>query len=248
MNIVESINSVGPLSCVYFATMSLGVIYALILLIGAEAGQVHGDLSPGGDFHVEGDFHGEGDLHGLSLSPVALAGFVTAFGAFGLITEAVLGAAAAVWLSLLIAVSGGVLVGGISQLVFYNFIVKSQGSSEVTRQDVLGATAEVLTPIPAGRVGEIAFVAQGARVVMTARGAVGQAIARGTVVWVIDQVGSVAMVMPIDTLPESELPGQLVSDLDVPLAAEVEPEPAPPAARERPDGGRSAGAGDTGAG
>lgn len=200
MEIIESINAVGPLACVYFATMSLGVIYALVLLLGGETG--HPDL----DLSVDAGPHVEGSWHGMSLSPVALAGFVTAFGAFGLITEAILGPGTSVGLSLLVALIGGLVVGGLSQVLFYSFIVKSQGSSEVTRRDVVGATGEVLTPIPAGGLGEVAFVAQGARVVMTARGAQGEAIGRGSVVWIVDQVGSVALVVPVDELPGRALP------------------------------------------
>lgn len=200
MDIIESINAVGPLACVYFATMSLGVLYALVLLLGGEMGHAEMDLS------VDAGPHAEGSWHGMSLSPVALAGFVTAFGAFGLITEAILGPGTSVGLSLLVALIGGLVVGGLSQIVFYSFIVKSQGSSEVTRRDVVGATGEVLTPIPAGGLGEVAFVAQGARVVMTARGAQGEAIGRGSVVWIVDQVGSVALVVPVDAPPVRALP------------------------------------------
>ena len=120
------------------------------------------------------------------------AGFVTAFGAFGTLALNLFSTSARS--SLLWAALGGLVVGLASHLVFYYAFIKPQGSSEMTIRDVLGARAEVITPIPAGGLGEIAFVAQGARVTMSARSADGGALARGVTVLVDDRVGSVAIV------------------------------------------------------
>jgi hypothetical protein len=59
-----------------------------------------------------------------------------------------------------------------------------------------GMLAEVITPIPVGSVGEIAFVSQGGRVTYTAQSATGEAIPRGTTVMIEKVIGGVAMVHP----------------------------------------------------
>lgn len=199
MDLAGSILDIGSLNCVYFAMLAVGVMYALVILITGGmhdfGGDVHLDLNTGGHFDLSGGDAMSGSVDVTNVSPVTLAGFVTAFGAFGLIAQSLFntsGAASLVWASV-----GGVLVGLVSHLAFIYFFIKPQGSSEVTRADVVGATAEVITPIPSGNVGEIALVAQGARVTMMARGRAQGAIARGTVVRIQDVVGSVAMVEPL---------------------------------------------------
>jgi membrane protein implicated in regulation of membrane protease activity len=187
--------TLGALQCVYLAMLAVGFMYALAILVGGEIHDlgVHVDLP--GHFDLGGDFlHGEVGI--MSLSPITIAGFVTAFGAFGLIGPGLFGASGGA--SLVWATLGGVVVGLAGHLVFIYVFVKPQGSSEVTKIDLVGATAEVITPIPEGRVGEIAVVAQGARFTMTARSADKTALARGTPVVVADVVGSVAMVRPRD--------------------------------------------------
>ncbi|MEK6574117.1 MAG: hypothetical protein AABZ58_07350, partial [Chloroflexota bacterium] len=123
--------------------------------------------------------------------------FVTAFGAFGLIGQWLSNGSAA-W-GLASAVGGGVVVAVIAHLAFTFFLIKPQGSSEVTMRDVLGAVAEVMTPIPADSVGEIALVAQGGRVTYPAKSVTGQAISRNTTVIVERMVGGIAFVRPQDT-------------------------------------------------
>jgi membrane protein implicated in regulation of membrane protease activity len=175
--------------------LGIGVVYATVILIGG--GLSHLDL-PGIDFHP-GDAHsGEIDLGGEvkmpSLSPIAIASFVTAFGAFGLIGQWLFNSSP-VW-SLASATIGGLTVAVLAHLAFTYFLIKPQGSSEVTMKDVVGAAAEVITPIPADSVGEVALVAQGGRVTYPAKSATGQAINRNTTVVVERMVGGIAFVRP----------------------------------------------------
>jgi hypothetical protein len=156
------------------------------------------DLDADFDFDV-GDVDGGHDL--ATLSPMAIAGFVTGFGASGVIARSTFEASSGV--SLLAAVLGGALIGLVAQVVFIYVFIKPQGSSEYTRRDIVGNVGEVITPIPAGNVGEVAVVAQGARVTLTARAADGSAVARGSLVRVSDQVGSVVLVVPVSQAGES---------------------------------------------
>lgn len=189
----------SSLTCVYFAMLSIGVMYALVILVGGHdfdmGADVDIDLSGvdmGAD--VGADF-GDGAIDMVNISPVTIAGFVTGFGSFGLISQGLFEVSAG--LSLVAASVGGLLVGLVSHLAFIYFFIKPQGSSEITRADIVGATGDVITPIPSTSVGEIALVARGSRVTMTARSAAGTAIARGTVIRVQDLVGSVALVEPL---------------------------------------------------
>ncbi len=191
------------LDCVYFAAMAAGVLYALIVLLGGVAGDMDLSVDLDADLGVDiGDLSGDHDL--AALSPMAIAGFITGFGASGVVARSMLEASAGG--SLLAAVVGGGLVGLVAQLIFVYVFIKPQGSSEYTRADIVGTTAEVITPIPVGSVGEVALVAQGARVALTARSLHGDAIARGSVVVVRDQVGSVVAVEPLGREKESTNP------------------------------------------
>jgi hypothetical protein len=196
--------TVGALDCLYFALLGIGFLYALIILI---IGGVH-EVVSAIDVHLPTDLHLPVDLghagpsvdHGEvgvpSLSPITLASFITAFGAFGLVATQLFDQSARA--SLVWAALGGLVVAAIAHFAFGYFLIAPQGSSTVTARDIIGATAEVITPIPAHGVGEIAFVAQGGRVTSTARSLDGSAIGRGTTVVIDNLVGNVALVRPKD--------------------------------------------------
>ena len=195
------LNSPG-LTLLYLALLGVGIIYAVIILIGGGLSNLH---IPGIDLNIGG--HEIGPVHvdvgGVvdhpevnvpSLSPVTIASFVTAFGAFGLIALGLFDTSAQ-W-SLAWAGGGGLVVALIAHFAFGYFLIAPQGSSEVKLRDIVGAVAEVITPIPADSVGEVAFVAQGGRITYTAKSATGQLIARGTTVVIEKVVGSIAVVRP----------------------------------------------------
>jgi len=195
------LNSLG-LTVLYLALLGIGIIYAVIILVGGALHDVH---LPGVDVQVGG--HEIGPVHVdvggsvdhpevkvPSLSPVTIASFVTAFGAFGLIALGLFDTTAR-W-SLAWAAAGGLVVAVIAHFAFGYLLIAPQGSSEVKLRDIVGAIAEVTTPIPADSVGEVAFVAQGGRMTYTAKSAGGASIARGTTVVVEKVVGGVAVVRP----------------------------------------------------
>jgi hypothetical protein len=196
--------NVGALDCLYFTLLGIGFVYALIVLITGGLHEVAGAI----DVHLPADLHLPGDLGGAgpsldhgevgvpSLSPITIASFITAFGAFGLVATQLFYQSART--SLIWAAVGGLVVAVIAHFAFGYFLIAPQGSSEVTARDIIGATAEVITPIPAHSVGEIAFVAQGARVTSSARSVDGSPIERGTTVIIDSLVGNVAFVRPKD--------------------------------------------------
>jgi len=201
----------STLHCIYFALLGVGIIYALIILITGGLHEVDvpgldidvGDIDIGGHHlpevpvHVDFDHapsfdHGDVDIP--SLSPVTIASFVTAFGSFGLLAVYLFNVSDR--FSLLWAGGGGLVVAIIAHFAFGYFLIAPQGSSEVTARDVIGLTAEVITPIPADGVGQIAFVAQGRRVTSSARSAGGVPVPTGMLVSIQSFTGSAAVVHP----------------------------------------------------
>jgi len=207
--LLSLIASLNGLNCLYFALLLVGGLYATIILFTGALHDInlpHVGLDLGGPAHVDiggGDvgpaveIGDTGTVHVPSLSPITVASFVTAFGAFGIIATQLLGTSAA--LSLLWAAGGGLIVAILAHFAFGYFLIAPQGSSEVRQSDVIGATAEVITPIPAGHVGEIALIAQGGRVTYSARSVTGEEIPRGQAVVVENLLSNVALVRPVET-------------------------------------------------
>ena len=201
----------STLHCIYFALLGVGVIYALIILITGGLHEIDvpgldidvGDIDIGGHHLPEIPVHldldhapsfDHGEVGVPSLSPVTIASFVTSFGSFGLIAVYLFNVPDKI--SLLWASGGGLMVAVIAHFAFGYFLIAPQGSSEVTARDIIGLTAEVITPIPTDGVGQIAFVAQGRRVTFSARSAGGASVPKGTFVLIQSFTGSVAVVRP----------------------------------------------------
>lgn len=197
----------ATVNTLYFVLITLGMIYALFILITGQLG-TDGDMGGhggghGGEFDLDLDtdfnLHGHsGDsIDGLSpISPLTIATFITAFGATGLVTTNLFSVSDRG--SILWATLGGVLFSIMTYLGFTYLLIKPQGSSEVRISEMAGTQAEVLTPIPADGLGEIAFVAQGGRVTFSARSLHKTDISRGMTVLITRVVGSVAFVEPVD--------------------------------------------------
>ena len=124
-----------------------------------------------------------------------MASFATGFGAAGIIST--LGFGATLFVSLIWATLGGLLLGGAMQFFFGAILLRSQGSSEVQISKLEGTMAEVTVPIPEGSNGQIAFVAQGRRVTFVARDVGNGAIPRGRQVEIVRVVGGTAVVREI---------------------------------------------------
>jgi hypothetical protein len=193
------------ISVLYLTLLGIGVIYAIFILI---VGAFHDIHIPGFEVHVGAHTLGPVDLHAApdaqlsdvshpsvkipSLSPITIACFVTAFGAFGLISLGLFEVSARI--SLVWAIIGGLVFAVLAHFAFGYFLIAPQGSSEIHLRDLIGTLAEVITPIPADSVGEVAFVAQGGRVTYTAKSSNGTPIVRGATVVIDKVIGGVAIV------------------------------------------------------
>ena len=166
--------SLGLLNWVYLALLSIGFIFTLFTLLGQGIGDI-GALDVDLDAGDVPSFD-QGEVGLSSISPMSIASFVTAFGAFGLISTQLFDASAGT--SLIFAVAGGLAVGLFAQLLFI-FVFSPQTSSLRTQKDVIGSSAEVTTPIPANGVGQIALVARGVRATYSARSRTGETFEQG---------------------------------------------------------------------
>lgn len=186
----EISQSLGLLNVVYLVLLGIGFIYALLTLLGQGVGEldINLDLDAG---DVPSFDHGEVGL--ASISPMSIASFVTAFGAFGLISSQLFDASSGT--SLVFAAGGGLAVGVVAQLIFI-YVFSPQTSSLRTQQELVQSTAEVITPIPDGGLGQIALVARGTRVTYSARTTPGLTFNQGDLVRIVELVGGVAIVEP----------------------------------------------------
>lgn len=212
---MEAFLSTLGLTVIYLALLGVGIIYAAVILLGGAAHNFHlpGFHLPGVDLHVGthdipihidtthvdtgpgADFSVDHPKVGLpSLSPITVSSFVTAFGGFGLIALGLLNSSPQ-W-SLAWAAGGGLVLAIIAHFAFGYFLIAPQGSSDVRLSDIVGAVGEVVTPIPAASVGEVAFVAQGGRVSYPAKSAAGVDIPRGTTVVIEKMISGVVVVRP----------------------------------------------------
>jgi membrane protein implicated in regulation of membrane protease activity len=203
------------LTTAYIALSILGCGYVLIALLLGHGGDHGGhgghDAHAGHDAHhgghsddmhygVKGEGHGAAsagggaasDFHFPFFSPLALATLFGALGAWGLIVQQGFGASDSV--SLTIAVPAAVVTAYLVTYAGWRLVTGSQGSSQIRNTDLQGADAEVITPIPAGGIGEVAAMVGGQRFSGPAREADGKEIPRGAHVRVKIMLGGTFVV------------------------------------------------------
>lgn len=173
----------------YVALFVLGVAYALLTgLLGWI-----GDIGGGGDVHVDASGHLDAG-HAHPLSGTVIASFVTGFGGGGILAHYVfhLGLVA----GSLAATVAGVALGASAFFTLELLFRHTEAGSEFAASEAEGAEAEVITGIPPGGTGEVAYLVHGARQASPARSADGSAIAKGRAVVIEKVMGSTLRVRP----------------------------------------------------
>jgi membrane protein implicated in regulation of membrane protease activity len=173
---------------VYLFCLIVGFVFVLGSAVLGHLGGDHGHVGGSGG-HAEAGADSS-DAPGVSLfSPIVMAAFVAAFGAFGLILsqfEATKPPAISAGLSVIGAlVVAGALVGLLRKVVR-----AADSSSESRVATLVGQVATVITPVPAGGVGEIAYVQAGTRYTAPAREEGGAPIGAGSEVRITRVIGS----------------------------------------------------------
>lgn len=157
-----------------------------IVLAIAGCGYVLVALALGQVF--DADSGADGDFQFPLLSPSGVATLAGSLGAFGLIAK--FGLDLADWASLLVALPLAVLFSYAATYAAWRVLVGSSTTSTIAADDLTGADAEVITPIPAGGVGEAAAFVKGQRYTAPAREIDGLEVPRGAVVSVVRLTGS----------------------------------------------------------
>jgi membrane protein implicated in regulation of membrane protease activity len=171
---------------------------------GVDAGHAGHDA---GGHDASGDVaygHGEGGgtaaahdfaapvFHFPFFSPLAISALFAFIGAYGLIARHAFGLpdmrSLALAVPLALATAYGVTY------VAWTLLKGSRGTSTIRLQSLRGARAEVITPIPAGGIGEVAALVDGERYNSPAREADGREVPRGAQVVVQEMVGTTLVV------------------------------------------------------
>jgi amino acid transporter len=176
---------------VYAVCLGVGLLFTIVSAFmshvfgGHDVGHdAHSELGTGG--HAEAGYN----MPGFSpFSPTVIASFVTAFGGFGMIFSKI-ESTKNPWISAPLAVLSGLLIAAGVFWMFHQLFSKTQSSSESQVTALIGATATVITPIPAHGVGEIAYVDNGTRYTAPARVVTGVALPTGQTVTISKIVGS----------------------------------------------------------
>jgi len=184
------------LSLVYLTCFGIGLLFTFVTAFishhfGAGHSHIefsHGMHTDGAHGHAEAD--SSHDMPGFSVvSPVVITSFVTAFGGFGMMLCKI-PATESAWLSAPLSVLGGLGVAAGVLWLFRAIFRHTQASSESRVATLPGLSAMIITPIPAGGVGEIAYVQAGSRYTAPARGEKGTAISNGTTVKITRVLGT----------------------------------------------------------
>ncbi len=177
---------------IYAICFGVGLLFALLSAIFGHVGHgsdVDVDASHGGDIHAHAEAgFGSHDMPGFEpVGPTTIATFVTAFGGFGMIFNQ---SDALHHYSSVLAGGGALAVATLVAWMFMLIFRWAQGSSEGRVAEVTGLTATVITPIPSGAVGEIAYVQGGSRYSAPARTEGGLAFPSGSTVKIVRVVGT----------------------------------------------------------
>lgn len=196
-----------PLQTAYIVCLLVGIFYGLFAGVfssfGGGNGGHAGDAGHGGDAmgHTDaevaqmGHEPGAADsgMHMSPFSPVIVCIFLVAFGGVGLATMQFFHWQYA---SLAVAAPSGFVMAAITFSIFEKFFSVTQGSSEPAQREMIGKEAEVITPIPADGLGEVAYVRRGARFTAPARSETGTPIAGHAAVTVSRIIGNTFYVRP----------------------------------------------------
>ena len=174
---------------IYLFCLVVGLAFTLLSVALGHFFGGHGDHVGGSGGHAEAGADSS-DMPGISIfSPTIIAAFVTAFGGFGIIFTEIPATGKAV-ISAPLSIVAAFAVAGCLYKFLGMLFSHTQGSSESHVAELVGAEANVITPIPANGVGEIAYVVRGTRYTAPARVESGGAVANGKSVKIKRIVGT----------------------------------------------------------
>ncbi|MEK7466670.1 MAG: NfeD family protein [Planctomycetota bacterium] len=182
------------LSWAYTFSLTVGTGYTVIAFFLGHVGGGHDgghDTGHGGD---GGHDSGDHSLHFPLFSPIAIAIFLTAFGAGGMIGQEVLKDRHPAFSLAIAAVSGVVFAALIASAMAFIF-KKTIATSHARESEILGIEAQIAITIPAGGTGKISYEVAGSRFSAPARAMSGSEIPQGTTVVIRERDGQVFIVV-----------------------------------------------------
>jgi hypothetical protein len=196
---------------IFVGCLAFGVAFSVLSVIFGSHGGDHGG------FHHAGGVDGHSGVdHADSPSPfnpLVISSAITAFGAVGIIAKTGFHLG-----DLLSTVFGLGFAGAIGTAIFFGivkFMYGSQSNSVFSMDDLVDTEAEVITPIPANGVGEIAYVINGIRYNLSARSYLSEDIPRNSTVIIREISGNAALVqkkIDLDDLGLYDIQDELKGD------------------------------------
>ncbi len=174
---------------IYAVCLIFGLLFtAVSALMGHSfGGHEAGHVGTGG--HAESGFDQSG-VPGISFfSPTVLACFITAFGGLGILFSQIK-ATESIWISAPLSTAGAIGIAFSALWIFNSVFSRSQSSSESRVGSLVGQAASIVTPIPEGGVGEIAYVQGSTRYTAPARSEGGSAVGSGQTVKITRVIGT----------------------------------------------------------
>jgi len=198
----------GVVAYLYLASLAVGFLLALITVLAGDIFGGESDVSLDHDVDIGLDADHDvglgGDIDhaelgaGVTVSPLSLpviASFLTFFGGTGLVADQGMG------LPPLVSVPVASVVGlGVAAIAFVGLaklFIATQGTAHGRAAEMVGLEAEVITPIPADGIGEIAFNFKGSHRTQGARSENGEDIAKHAMVKISRVVGGTCYVRPL---------------------------------------------------
>ena len=201
----------GVVAYLYLASLVVGFLLALVTVIAGDFGGDHDisldhdvdlgldvdhDISIDADTDVDFD---HGDLGaGATVSPLSMpiiASFLTFFGGTGLVADQ--GMHMPPLMSVPVASFVGIGVAAVAFVGLAKLFIATQGTAHGRIGEMVGLEAEVITPIAADTIGEIAFNFKGSRRTQGARSENGEDIAKHAMVKISRVVAGTCYVRPL---------------------------------------------------
>jgi membrane-bound ClpP family serine protease len=146
------------------------------------------------DIHADADF--DHDTHGPSIFSVKMiALLMVGFGAVGFGVKAT--TTGSMFQASMAGILGAVVVG-IAGFFIIKMFYRSQESSTISDEDLIGQTANLIDAIGASGNGQIACIVRGREITFLARSSDGQPINRGVPVRILSKAGNTVTVEPIE--------------------------------------------------
>lgn len=194
------------LSSLFLGTFLVGLLFCVgsALLGFGQAGL--GDLGlgfgDGGSDGLDGDGGGHIAGHVSPWNLTGLTAFVAWFGGVGYL--ALNAGQLAVWLSIVLALVGGLVGWGVIYWFYRRVLMRAEARMDPADYRLEGTVARVSAALEGDRIGEIQFSRAGSRRSEGARSVDGTALRRGDEVVVVRYEHGIAYVQPWTTYVESE--------------------------------------------